>query len=88
MYSFTKPQKLNGEQLKNELAASNIELNDKTSPSIDSDGVMWLDILEKDITEAEKIVNNHIGVNTPNARVSALAKLEALGLTVDEIKSL
>ena len=88
MYSFTKPEKLNGEQLKNELAAINIELNDKTSPMIDSDGVLWLDILENDKTEAEKIVNNHKAVNTPNARASALAKLEALGLTPDEIASL
>ena len=88
MYSFTKPQKLNGEQLKNELAASNIELNDKTSPMIDSDGVLWLDISEKDKTEAEKIVDKHKGTNSPNARASLIAKLEALGFSLEEIAAL
>ena len=88
MYSFTAPQKLNGEQLKNELAAVDITLNDKTSPAIDSEGVLWLDILDKDKTEAKKIVDNHKGIDTPNARASALAKLAALGLSADEIAAL
>lgn len=62
MISFVKPQKLNGIQLVEELLAVGIVVNGK--PYLDGDLVFWLDIPAKDKAKAEKVVAEHVGVES------------------------
>ena len=85
MQSFIIPNKLNGKQLKQELNANGVQIDD--SPTIKND-LLWLNIDVKFAEKAKNIVEAHVGVDEPNYKQSALAKLAALGLTEDEIAAL
>ena len=85
MLSFIIPTTLNGKQLKNELIVDGVEIND--FPTI-KDELLWLNIDVKFAEKAKNIVEAHVGVDEPNYKQSALAKLAALGLTEDEIAAL
>lgn len=65
MQSFTKPAKLNGATLIEELEAAGIEVQANgigiKCPSLDSDNTLWLDIAVSDKDAAEAIINNHKG---------------------------
>lgn len=90
MIKFDKPQNLNGVELLQELQSVSIKVNDV--PLVDVNGDLWLDIAEKDVTKAESIVSAHNGtIMAPDKNASkavAQAKLEALGLTADDLKAL
>lgn len=83
MFSFTKPAKLNGAQLKKELLEKGIELFD--TPLVDGDGILWLDIEKDKVSTAQSIVEKHSGRDysiTPTIE----EKLASVGLSLDDLK--
>lgn len=62
MISFTKPEKLNGIQLVEELLAAGIMVTGK--PYLDGDSIFWLNVPAKDKTKAEEIVSKHVGIES------------------------
>ena len=88
MAKFTKPMNLNGYELRAELRAQNIEIADSLSSIIvEADGSLFLDIKAKDEEKAAAIVASHNG-SIDAAPLSAAEKLQAAGLTVDDLKTL
>ena len=87
MINFTKPDKLNGEQLVKELQNAGITV--KGNPRLEGE-LFFIDIEPTDEVKASKVVGSHIGIDIDYASIkaSALAKLAALGLTEDEVKSI
>lgn len=85
MKSFTIPTKLNGKQLKQEIEKKGIAIND--FPTI-KDNQLFLDIDEKDYEKVQIIVSSHKGQDEIDHKISAIAKLAALGLTEEEIAAL
>ena len=93
MIEFTKPNNLNGTELRNELNANNIVISDEPlSVRLEGDGSLWLDIKDDDEAKAAPIVAAHNGtVIAPDnsaAKEAAQEKLAALGLTTDDLKAL
>jgi hypothetical protein len=87
MIQFQKPVNLNGDELLDELAAVGIVLDkNKQCPTIDADGIMWLDINESDKTKAEAVVAAHNG-NTISPESTIADKLASVGLSLDELKA-
>jgi hypothetical protein len=83
MIVFTKPEKLNGIQLREELRNVGIEIGDGRTVVIIGNE-LHLDINETDKNKASEIVAVHIGIeNEP----TPADKLAAAGLTVDELKA-
>lgn len=87
MFSFNKPEKLNGRQLCDELETVGIVVNRFKNPSIkgDTPELIFLDIDEKNITKASEIVAKHIGENDPEPTVAD--KLASVGLSLTDLKS-
>jgi len=93
MIKFNKPINLNGSQLRKELNAAGVKIDDTPGAVyLGENGDLFLDINNKDKTKAEAIVNAHIGIDETQARAeakaAAQAKLAALGLTVDDLTAL
>ena len=94
MISFNKPEKLNGFQLNEELVAAGIKLKKAANPlpnqvyeapSIDGNGVLWLDIEQSDADKATEVLTNHIGKDPePNTLEQ---KLASVGLNLDDLKA-
>lgn len=84
MIKFNKPDKLNGEQLRNELIAVGVIIN--SSPQVEGND-LYLDIVAKDETKAKKIVDNHIGVDIIKPELTFEEKLENLGLDLEDLKT-
>lgn len=65
MQSFTKPTTLDGAVLVAELASVGVivtvEADGTAAPTVDGDGVLWLNIPESDRAAAEIVVANHTG---------------------------
>ena len=63
--SFTTPTNLNGATLIEELIAAQVSVaEDNGKPNwveIDGNGVLWIDITEKDKAKAEAVIANHNG---------------------------
>lgn len=79
MLSFDIPQKLNGEQLLEELKAAGI---DSDIPVI-TDGKLWLSVKSSQKTQTAEIVAAHIGVD----RIPTIQdKLTAAGIDLDELR--
>ena len=94
MISFTKPEKLNGFQLNEELLAAGIKLKKATnplpnqvweSPSIDGNGVLWLDIEQGDADKATEVVAAHIAKDPEPKTLEQ--KLALVGLNLDDLKT-
>lgn len=95
MISFNKPEKLNGFQLNEELIAAGVKLKKAANPfpnqvyeapSIDGNGVLWLNIEQSDADKATQVVVAHIAKDPEPKTLEA--KLAALGLTADDLKAL
>jgi hypothetical protein len=86
---FTKPAQLNGETLIAELKAIGVTISEVI---VDGNGNLDLDVKEKDKSKVEEALLVHNGSDTISANValinSAIAKLQALGLTEDEVAAL
>jgi len=84
MATFTKPENLNGAELKQELAAINIEVN---SIQDNLDGTISFETDEE--TLAADIVSKHNGtIIAPDNSANKAALLSKLGITADEAKLL
>lgn len=75
MIKFDKPAKLNGSELLNELNAGNVGIT--TSPLLDGNGDLWLDISEKDTGKASAIVAAHQGTTKLPDNSAAIAAEKA-----------
>lgn len=84
MIKFTKPQNLNGAELLKQLQDGGVTITQ--APTIDGDGIFWLDIDSKDETKATAIVAAHNGtIVAPEATIAD--KLASVGLSIDELKA-
>jgi hypothetical protein len=90
MITFTKPENLNGTELRDELNAGGVTISyDPASVCIDEDGALVLDIDSKDQSKAESIVATHNGTTVaPDKTTEKSALLAKLGITEDEAKLL
>lgn len=62
MISFTKPNNLNGAELRQELKDAGVVISESIWAIKDSaDGLLWLDIAESDAEAAEAVVAAHNG---------------------------
>jgi hypothetical protein len=63
--SFTKPSNLNGATLVDELIAAGVSIAEKNGKpqwvELDGDGLLWIDIAEKDKAKAESVIATHNG---------------------------
>lgn len=86
MIQFQKPVNLNGDELLDELLAVGIVLDKwKQAPSIDGNGDLWLEIAASNKTKAASVIAAHNGtIVAPQPTLAQ--KLEAVGLSIDELK--
>jgi len=87
MIKFNKPENLNGAELKNELIAGGVKINNSpTSVSVDGNGDLWLDIDAKDQLKAQLIVADHNGtIVAPEPTIEQ--KLESVGLNLEDFRA-
>jgi hypothetical protein len=83
MIIFTKPKKLNGIQLREELRDAGVEIDDGRSVVIIGNE-LHLDILETDKEKAEEIVSKHIGIDK---EITIEEKLASVGLSLPDLKA-
>ncbi|NBW17124.1 MAG: hypothetical protein EBR82_55020 [Caulobacteraceae bacterium] len=84
MIKFDLPAKLNGEQLKTELKAEGIVLNQNVFVE---DNFVYLDIDLQDETKVRSIINAHVGIDTIVPEPSVEQKLSSVGLSLDDLRS-
>lgn len=85
MISFDKPLDFEGTQLCDELEAAGVVVNRNTSPFIDDNGKLWLDIKSTDNKKAQEIVKIHKA--KPFVEPTIEEKLASVGLNLDDLKS-
>ena len=94
MISFDKPEKLNGFQLNEELISAGIKLKKAANPlpnqvyeapSIDGNGVLWLDIEQGDADKATEVVAAHIATDPEPKTLEE--KLASVGLSLPDLKA-
>lgn len=83
MIIFTKPEKLNGIQLRQELRNAGVEISDDRSVVIIGNE-LHLDIIEKDKDKALEVVANHIGIDK---EITIEDKLASVGLNLNDLKT-
>ena len=81
MEQFNLPSKLNGAQLIAELNGAGIAA---TKCLVDGNQNLLIDIPSNKKSQAEIIVNAHIGMDTPPTLAD---KLAGIGLSIDELKA-
>jgi hypothetical protein len=85
--SFTKPDSLNGTQLREELRTAGVIISDDINAVIDSsDGFIHLDIKKADETKAAAVVAAHVGVDSV-IELSIEDKLAYVGISLDDLKA-
>jgi len=85
MILFDRPIQLDGAQFCDELEAAGVFINRETSPFIDGNGGLWLDIDAKDTQKAQDVLNAHIPKPRPEPTIAD--KLASVGLTIDDLKA-
>lgn len=86
MIKFNKPKNLNGAELAQQLNSAGILINTETSPLIDGNGDLWLDIKAKDSLAAAEIVAAHNGtIIAPEPTLED--KLASVGLSLSDLKT-
>lgn len=87
MTIFTKPQNLNGAELRKELQAAGIEISDVSDAvALSETGELILDIKESDKAKATPIVAAHNGT-TVAPEPTVAEKLASVGLSVADLKT-
>lgn len=82
MIQFTKPENLNGLELLNELKAAGVNAS---NPTVEED-IFQIDLDEKDIVKAKKIIEAHNGTTiAPEPTIEE--KLTWVGLSINDLKS-
>ena len=84
MIQFTKPINLNGQELRAELNAGGVVINEP--PLIDGENNLCLEIAEKDKAKAAVIVAAHNG-RTIATEPTIADKLASVGLSVTDLKT-
>ena len=85
MILFDKPINFEGVQFCDELEAVGVVINRNTSPLIDGNGSLWLDINPTDTQKAQDVLNAHIPV--PTSEPTIADKLASVGLDFEELKA-
>ena len=86
MEKYTKPENLNGSELRAELQASGVLIsNDSDAVRVIGDSLI-LDIAKKDHDKAAAVVAAHNGTITPH-EPTIEEKLASVGLNVADLKS-
>lgn len=87
MIPFTKPANLNGKELREELNAAGVNISDdKFAVVVDSEGILLLDINEKNKDKAKEVVAAHNGtIVAPEPTIEE--KLASVGLNLDDLKA-
>jgi hypothetical protein len=91
MAIFSKPDNLNGAQLRKELKAVGVTFTDEFETIlINAENELVLEIKKTDEQKAKQIIENHNGIDIDLVKVkeSAQAKFAALGLTEEEVASI
>lgn len=81
MEKFNKPAQLNGAQLIKELNDAGI---DASNCFIDGNENFFIDVAANKKTQAQAIVNAHVGIDT---QPTLAEKLASVGLSIDELKA-
>lgn len=88
MIAFTKPEKLNGLELRDQLNAAGVSIGyDIDAVQVDGLGNLLLDIDLDQANMAESIVEAHVGSVIPQ-EPTLEEKLATLGISVDDLRSL
>jgi hypothetical protein len=87
MIKFTKPENLNGYELRDELRNIGVEISDNLSSIIvEADGLLYLDIKPEDESKAALVVAAHNGTTiAPEPTIED--KLASVGLSLDELRA-
>ena len=86
MIQFTKPENLNGTELRNELNSAGVKI-DNESQSVQVEGdILTLDINSADEAKAAAIVAAHNGT-TVASELTIEDKLASVGLNLTDLKS-
>jgi hypothetical protein len=85
MIKFNKTTDFDGVQFCEELSSVGITINLQTSPMIDANGDLWLDIEAKDTKKAQDVLNAHVPKPRPEPTVAE--KLASVGLNLDDLKA-
>ena len=87
MSQFTKPESLNGQQLREELLAAGIAISDDINAiTVDADLKLILDIAKADEKAAAKVVADHVGIfEIKNLTIDE--KLASVGLSINDLKA-
>ena len=91
MAIFSKPDNLNGAQLRKELKAVGVTFTDEFETILlNENNELIIEIAKTDEQNAKQVIEKHKGIDIDliKAKESAQAKLAALGLTADEIAAL
>jgi hypothetical protein len=85
MIKFTKPEQLNGLQLRNELRDAGVKITDNEGAVlIDGEQMLCLDIAKSAEPAAREVVANHIGVDR---EPTIEEKLASVGLSLPDLKA-
>jgi hypothetical protein len=84
MIKFTKPEKLNGFQLRDELRAAGIKITDEVDAvSVNGEQMLCLDIAKSAEAVASEVVANHVGIDR---EPTIQEKLSSVGLNLNDLK--
>lgn len=85
MIKFTKPENLNGSELRDELRKAGVLISDDPFSVQLSENDLFLEIDDTDETKASKVVAAHNG-KTEFVEASIQDKLASVGLSLDDLK--
>lgn len=83
---FNKPINLNGEELRQELKAAEIEISNNRNAVVVRGEELFLDIKPADYEKAKKIVADHNGNIIPK-EATIEDKLSSVGLSLPDLKT-
>lgn len=86
MEKYTRPENLNGAELRQELQNAGVKINAGMLAVILNGDTLLLDIDAADREKAARVVESHNGSTTPH-EVTIADKLSIVGLEIDELKT-
>ncbi len=86
MEQFTKPENVNGGELREELKAAGVKIGDKYDAVMVDDKILHLDIDPTDKLKASAVVAAHNGT-VAEREPTVSEKLASVGLSIDDLKA-
>lgn len=86
MVTFTKPENLNGSELRAELRNAGVEITDDIDSVVLLGNDLILDVAKSDETKATAVVAAHNGTIIP-PELTIADKLALVGLSIDDLKA-